>query len=81
MNRQTNNKIGHRRDEKSCIEIFEISAHEKLHFKVMYKVDGLGGKWTVQLGVSGRSKAPKVDGPGSKWMIQKVIHFRPTVHF
>ena len=26
------------------------------------KVDGLGGKWMVQLGESWRSKAPKVDG-------------------
>ena len=31
---------------------------------VEVKVDGLGGKWTVQLGESGRFKAPKVDGPG-----------------
>ena len=30
---------------------------------VEVKVDGLGGKRTVQLGESGRSKAPKVDGP------------------
>ena len=42
MNRQTNNKIGHRRDEKSCKEIFEISAREKLHFKIMSKVNGPG---------------------------------------
>ena len=34
-------------------------------------MDGPGGKWTVQLGESGRSKAPKVDGPGSKWTVQK----------
>ena len=26
-------------------------------------MDGPGGKWTVQLGESGRSKASKVDGP------------------
>ena len=38
--------------------------------RVEVKVDGPGGKWTVQLGESGRSKAPKVDGPGSKWTVQ-----------
>ena len=32
-----------------------------------------GGKWTVQLGESGRSKAPKVDGPGFKWTVQNEI--------
>ena len=26
-------------------------------------MDGPGGKWTVQVGESGRSKRPKVDGP------------------
>ena len=36
-------------------------------------MDGPGGKWTVQLGESGRSKAPKVDGPGSKWTVRKDI--------
>ena len=45
---------------------------------VEVKVDGLGGKWTVQLGESGRSKAPKVDGPGSKWTVRKDIKW--TVH-
>ena len=39
--------------------------------RVEVKVDGPGGKWTVQLGESGRSKAPKVDGPGSKWTVRK----------
>ena len=33
-------------------------------------MDGPGEKWTVQLGESGRSKAPKEDGPGSKWTVQ-----------
>ena len=33
-------------------------------------MDGPGGKWTVKLGESERSKAPKVDGPGSKWTVQ-----------
>ena len=37
------------------------------------KVDGLGGKWTVQLGESGRSKAPKVDGPGLNWTVHNNI--------
>ena len=36
-------------------------------------MDGLGGKRTVQLGESGRSKAPKVDGPGFKWTVQNEI--------
>ena len=31
--------------------------------RVEVKVDGPGGKWSVQLVESGRSKAPKVDGP------------------
>ena len=66
MNRQTNNKIGHRRDEKSCIEIFEISAHEKLHFTIKSKVNGgesgrySGGKLnSIKIGQNcdnGRSK-------------------------
>ena len=46
--------------------------------RVEVKVDGPGGKWTVQLVESGRSKAPKVDGPGAKWTVRKDIKW--TVH-
>ena len=47
--------------------------------RVEVKVDGLGGKWTVQLGESGRSKAPKVDGPGLKWTVQNDIKWTAQI--
>ena len=48
--------------------------------RVRSKVDGLGSKWTVPVGLTGRSKRLKVDGPEKfkvdgpkikKWMVQK----------
>ena len=42
-------------------------------WRVKVKVHGPEGKWSVQLGESGRSKAPKVDGLGLKWTVQNDI--------
>ena len=52
----------------------------------VHLVDGPGGKWTVQLGESGRSKASKVDGPQrmkldgtqSAWVVKR--GWKWTVH-
>ena len=53
-----------------------IAANDQCYSWVEVKVDGPGGKWTVQVGESGRSwvkvdgpKGHKVDGP-RKWTVQ-----------
>ena len=49
----------------SEIEVsIDIGSKNQSKKGVEVKVDGLGGKWMIQLGVSEQSKAPKVDGPG-----------------
>ena len=69
-----------------------MKANQKKVFKVEVKVNGLGGKWTVQVVEiidreiidrreiieSERSKAQKVDGHGLKWTVQNDIKW--TVH-
>ena len=47
---------------------------------VEVKVNGVGDKWTIQLGESGRFKAPKVDGPELKWTVFLMHHFQAKNH-
>lgn len=49
-----------------ALKAVSINRHTQTKIWVDLKVDGLGGKWTVQLGDSGRSKWVKLDGP---WLI------------
>ena len=45
-----------------------LTAHEK---RVKSKADGLGSKWTVLWGKTGRSKRLKLNGYESNWAVQK----------